>query len=65
MDRENVLSRTITNILKKVLSRDVAMLFTATKQTEDKNVFKGTPLCSCILGKQYFYLNLLILFNIN
>lgn len=37
MDTENVLFRSITNILRKVLSRDVAILFTATKQMDEKN----------------------------
>ncbi|XP_043478139.1 uncharacterized protein LOC122508701 [Leptopilina heterotoma] len=49
LDKENVLSRSITNVLKKILSRDIAMSFTASKLTEGKKIFRGTPICKCLL----------------
>lgn len=63
MDRENVLSRSITNILKKVLSRDVAITLTGSKPMKDKKIFRGTPLCKCIRGKKYLN-NISIIFLI-
>ncbi|XP_051159116.1 uncharacterized protein LOC127280265 isoform X2 [Leptopilina boulardi] len=45
IDHDNVLSKTITNILRKYLSRDVAMSYVATKRTEGKKLFKPTIFC--------------------
>ncbi|XP_043481193.1 uncharacterized protein LOC122510528 isoform X1 [Leptopilina heterotoma] len=44
IDRENVLSRSITYVMKKILSKDVANLFNLKCQMGNKKVFKGTPL---------------------
>lgn len=44
MDREDILSRSIKFIMKKILSKDVAILFTPIKPMTNKTVFKGSPL---------------------
>lgn len=50
MDTDNVLSRTITNILRRYLSRDIAMSYTGTKQTKGKEVFKDTYFSKKMFG---------------
>ncbi|KAK0087378.1 hypothetical protein PV325_001192 [Microctonus aethiopoides] len=48
-DREEKLSRTFANMLRRYLSRELAMKFTATKQSATKLVFKDTNFCACML----------------
>ncbi|XP_011315303.1 uncharacterized protein [Fopius arisanus] len=47
-DRDDRLSRTITNVLRRHLSRELAMKFTATKLSPAKLVFKETKFCACM-----------------
>ncbi|XP_015126385.1 uncharacterized protein LOC107047962 isoform X2 [Diachasma alloeum] len=47
-DRDERLTRTVTIILRRYLSRELAMKFTATKQSATKLVFKETKFCSCM-----------------
>ncbi|XP_048507362.1 uncharacterized protein LOC125500085 [Athalia rosae] len=48
---EETLSKNVTAVMKKILSRDVALLFTATRKMEKKIVFKlNVPnICNCIV----------------
>ncbi|XP_051172338.1 uncharacterized protein LOC127288740 [Leptopilina boulardi] len=45
MDHDNVLTKTIANILRRYLSRDVAVTYVAKKPTKDKKLFKDTCFC--------------------
>lgn len=49
------LSKIIVNILKKWLSKDVAMEFTAVKVIGEKIVMKDTRFCKCLLSKSSFF----------
>lgn len=54
MDWRNNYEKTINNILKKYLFRDVALHYTAQKQSGDKLLLKETNFCKCVLGKIYY-----------
>lgn len=54
LDRESVLSKSLTNILKKYLSRDLAMKYTTVRQMPGKTIIKGTLFFDSILGKDIF-----------
>ncbi|XP_043460900.1 uncharacterized protein LOC122497699 [Leptopilina heterotoma] len=50
LDQNNILSRTLTNILKMYLERDVVLQFNAMRRTDKKElIFKKTECCKCIL----------------
>lgn len=51
LDRENVLTKSVTNILRKFMSRDVALKFTAVKQSVGKLILKETYFAECLKGK--------------
>lgn len=50
-DKQKNVSKTITNILKKCMSRELALRFTAQKQCAGKIILKGTRFSKRILGK--------------
>ncbi|XP_043465636.1 uncharacterized protein LOC122500661 [Leptopilina heterotoma] len=49
-DRNHVATKTLVNIMKKYMSRDVALSYTAVKPVKDKYVLKGTTFCKCIIS---------------
>ena len=54
LDRENVLTKSVTNILRKFMSRDIALRFTAVKQSLGKLILKDTYFAECLKGKKSF-----------
>ncbi|XP_071653190.1 uncharacterized protein [Temnothorax longispinosus] len=48
IDTSTSLLKSLTNILKKYMSRDVAMAFTAVKKVDKKQILKTTIFSSCI-----------------
>jgi len=62
VDRQLNISKSVTNIIKKLMIRELALICTAQKKIDGKIVLKETPLCDCIIGKkmQLFCILLLI-----
>lgn len=50
LDSNFAISKCMVNMLKMVISREVAMQYTAVKEVKDKNVMSNTNLYSCISG---------------
>ena len=50
-DRELISRKTITNVLKKYLSQNVALEFTAIRPSGTKAIFKDTKMYKCMFGK--------------
>lgn len=50
-DGNYIASRSLLNIIKKYMSRDVALSFTAMKPIKDKLVLKGTTFCKCVISE--------------
>lgn len=50
-DEKKSITKNINFILKRYLSRETAMLFTAQKKVEGKFLFKDTVFCNCLLGE--------------
>jgi len=51
LDHKKCPTKTIVNILKKFLSRDLALQFTAQKLCPGKKIMKGTSFCKFIIGE--------------
>jgi len=62
VDRQLNISKSVTNIIKKLMIRELALICTAQKKIDGKIVLKKTPLYDCIIGKkmQFFCILLLI-----
>lgn len=50
-DGNFIASKSLLNIIKKYMSRDVALSFTAMKPIKDKLVLKVTTFCKCVISK--------------
>ncbi|XP_051155834.1 uncharacterized protein LOC127287953 isoform X2 [Leptopilina boulardi] len=48
LNKDNVLSRSLRNVLKQFISRDVIINYTAQKQVENKAIFKSTEFCKVL-----------------
>lgn len=53
VDTSATVIKSLTNILKKYMSRDLAMTFTAVKKMEGKQILKTTIFSSCIQSKSF------------
>ncbi|XP_033231773.1 uncharacterized protein LOC117182776 [Belonocnema kinseyi] len=49
-DRNHIATKTLVTIMKKYMSRDVALSYTAVKPVKDKLVLKGTTFCKCVIN---------------
>ncbi len=56
VDREMVLTKSITNILKKFFSRELMVSFTCSRQMHDKHVIKDFEFTRCVFGKNLFFI---------
>lgn len=50
-DNNKSITRNITAILKKFITKDVALMFNAQKKVLGKYLFKDTYFCNCLQGK--------------
>lgn len=53
---DNNPARTVTTVLKKYMTRTLALNFTAVKDSQRKTAFKDMTFCSCLLGRFYIRL---------
>ena len=51
-DSQFNISRSVTYIVKKIMTRNLALMCTAQKKMEGKTALKDTPLYKCIVGKK-------------
>ncbi|XP_071569151.1 uncharacterized protein [Temnothorax nylanderi] len=49
VDRQLNISKSVTNIMKKLVTRELALICTAQKKIDAKIVLKDTPICDCII----------------
>ena len=52
-DRELNVTKSLTNIFKKYLSRNVVIKYTAKKRVRDKRIMKGTHFYECISAENF------------
>ncbi|XP_011687757.1 PREDICTED: uncharacterized protein LOC105449965 [Wasmannia auropunctata] len=51
VDRQLNINKSVTNIIKKLMTRELALICTAQKKIDTKIVLKETPICNCIIGQ--------------
>lgn len=59
MDYSTTLSKNLTSMIKMVITRDIAIEYTASKVTPGKSLMKDEALYACIEGIFYYINNLM------
>lgn len=54
LDVSKNLTKTVSNIFKKLMTREIVLNFTATRQVTGKRLIKTSKLFECLLGKNIF-----------
>lgn len=65
IDKDQVVTKSLVNMLKKFITADIAMKFTGSKKVNDKFIMCNMVFYNCIKSKHIFYLNTFSLHIIN
>ena len=55
MDHEHIITKRVTNILRKYMTKELVMMFTNTKKSGDKLILKDYEFHRCLTGKSKNY----------